>query len=93
MKSMDNKVLKFARRFGIKHWIKFPYAHSELSAISKLWGKYYIDKDVKIVNIRLNSFLKLQNSKPCKNCMKILSALGVSKIYYSTDKQDFVCYE
>jgi deoxycytidylate deaminase len=33
---------------------------------------------------RINSEGQIRNSKPCKHCQKILSKLGIKKIYFTT---------
>mgnify|MGYP003394809941 CR=1 FL=1 len=80
------KALFFAKRFGIKRKIEFPYIHSEISGICKLWGNYHIDGSVKFVNVRINRFGELKNSKPCDDCSTVLTALGINEIYYSTNE-------
>ena len=65
--------------------INHPYLHAETDLISRLWGKYYIDNSLKVVVIRLNKRGELRCSKPCDQCDNILSALGISKIWWSTD--------
>lgn len=69
---------------------KFPSRHAEIDLISKLWGKIYIDSGIKIVVIRLNRWKKLGESKPCGNCSKILNALGVNKVYWSTKSGEVI---
>lgn len=75
------KAHRIARMTGVS---SFGYLHAEMDLISKLLGKYYIDQDLKIVVIRRNKAGELAESKPCKNCNAVLSAFGISKIWYST---------
>lgn len=72
-----------AKRFKIDY--EHPYLHAETDLISKLWGKYYIDESLKMVIVRLNKRGHLRNSKPCSKCEIILNALGIHKIWWSTD--------
>lgn len=75
------KALYFAKRYGCKKGIKYPYVHSEIDALSRLFGRVYIDGRYTVINIRLNSLGELQNSRPCRDCRQVLEALGVSYIY------------
>ncbi len=74
-------ALRLSQKF--KTNIEYPYLHAETDLISRLWGKYYIDKNLKMVIIRLNRNGELRNSKPCKRCSKIIKALGINKISWS----------
>lgn len=77
------QALILARRFNID--TKYPYLHAETDLISRLWGKHYIDGSMKMVIVRLNKKGELRNSKPCSRCSKIIQALGIKDIYWSTD--------
>lgn len=81
----SHKALKFAKRFNTKKQLKYSYIHAEVAALGKLWGKILVDERTTFIIIRLNRFLELQNSHPCKSCSKVISALGV-KVIYSTAK-------
>lgn len=73
----------FGKRFSVSHFVDFPFIHSEIDAISKLWGRRRITGKEKLISIRLNSKGKLMNARPCKNCSIILSALNLTRITYS----------
>lgn len=77
------QALLLAKRFNLDY--QHPYLHAETDLISKLWGKYYIDDSLKMVIVRLNKKGQLRNSKPCEKCEVVLSALGINKIWWSTD--------
>jgi len=77
------KALILSQRFNTN--TKYPYLHAETDLISRLWGKYYIDETLKMVIIRLNKRGELRDSKPCCNCYKIISALGIKKVWWSMD--------
>lgn len=77
------QALKLAQRFNTD--TAHPYLHAETDLISRLLGKYYIDSSLTIVIIRLNKHGQLRNSKPCERCQKILDALGIEKLYWSTN--------
>jgi len=79
------KAMRFAKRFGNKKQMEYPYLHAEVDMLSKLWGRYYIDSKMKVVVLRLNSKGELKNSKPCTGCSNIFSALGVGKIWHSAN--------
>jgi len=80
----SGKALKFAKMFNTPKTIKYPYLHSEVDMISKLWGKTRVDNGLRVVSVRINRFGNLCNSKPCKSCSTILDALGVSDLWWST---------
>lgn len=84
MRRPSPKSLRFARKFRISHWLEYPFMHAELDVIIKLWGRIFINQDLSLVLIRTNHKSGLQNSKPCKNCQKILNILNISKVYWST---------
>jgi len=77
------QALFLAKRFNTD--LKYPYLHAETDLISRLWGKHYIDGNMKMVIVRLNKRGELRNSKPCSRCSKIIKALGIKEIYWSTD--------
>ena len=77
------KALWFAKRFNNKKQISYPFLHAEVDLVSKLWGKIYVDNSVKVVVLRINSRGELQNSKPCKSCMNMISVLGIDKVWWS----------
>ena len=63
--------------------------HSEVDAISKLWGRKRVGKNTRLVNIRIARGHRLRLSKPCKNCQALLDKLKVTKIWYSTNDGGF----
>ena len=77
------KALLLSQRFNTAS--KYPYLHAETDLISRLWGKYYIDENLKMVIIRLNKRGELRYSKPCSNCSKIIRSLGIKKVWWSID--------
>lgn len=81
---LSNKALYFGNKFSINNMKKWPSLHAEISAISKIWGREYIDSSIKMVVIRLNKNRELGNSKPCKSCSAVISVLGIDKVWYST---------
>jgi hypothetical protein len=77
------RAMKIAERFQTQ--INYPYLHAETDLISRLWNKYHIDENLKVVIIRLNKNAQLRNSKPCEKCSKIMKCLGITQIYWSTN--------
>ncbi len=84
------KALQFAKRFNVKNFKKYPYLHSEVDMLSRLFGRYYVDGRLKVVNLRLNRWSELKMARPCESCQKIFNALDVDKIWYSDDNGDIV---
>lgn len=77
--------------FNLPKYKEFPYYHSESSLISKLLDKYNtIDPNWSIVVMRINRKGLILGSKPCENCDKLLNAVGLNDIYYSTDDGNFI---
>ena len=83
---IDAKEVYFAKRFNLKKRQEFAFAHSETNAIGKLWSRYHIDSSIRLVNLRLNRYGELRDSKPCNECKIVLDALGIDEIYYSTNE-------
>ena len=76
--------------YNLPKYKEFPFFHSESRLIDKLLSKYNtIDPSWKIVVMRINRKGLILGSKPCENCSKLLSAVGLNDIYYSTDDGDF----
>jgi hypothetical protein len=82
---INAKAFRLAKKFNIEAYQQFPYLHAETDLISRLWGKHYIDSSLKVVILRLNKRGELRNSCPCEKCSKIMSALNINDIYWSTD--------
>lgn len=77
--------------FNLEKYKEFPYYHSESRLISKLLDKYNtIDPNWSVVVMRINRKGLILGSKPCNNCNKLLNAVGLTKVYYSTDDGDFI---
>ena len=77
--------------FNLEKYKEFPYYHSESRLISKLLDKYNtIDPNWSVVVMRINRKGLILGSKPCKNCSKLLSAVGLTNVYYSTDDGNFI---
>jgi hypothetical protein len=77
------QALILAQRFNIQN--EYPYLHAETDLISRLWGKHYVDNNLKMVIVRLNKRGQLRCSKPCERCDQIIRSLGLNKVWWSTD--------
>lgn len=76
--------------FNLPKYKEFPYYHSESRLISQLLDRYNtIDPNWSIVVMRINRKGIILGSKPCENCSKLLNAVGLTDIYYSTDNGYF----
>ena len=77
--------------FNLSKYKEYPYYHSESRLISKLLDKYNtIDPNWSIVVLRINRKGLILGSKPCENCNKLLNAVGLNTVYYSTDDGNFI---
>lgn len=82
---------RIGENFNLPKYKEFPFYHSESHLISKLLDKYNsIDPNWSIVVMRINRKGLILGSKPCENCDKLLRAVGLNDIYYSTDEGNFV---
>jgi hypothetical protein len=82
---------RIGENFKLEKYKEYPYYHSESRLISKLLDKYNtIDPNWSVVVLRINRKGLILGSKPCKNCNKLLSAVGLNTIYYSTDDGNFI---
>jgi hypothetical protein len=77
--------------FNLSKYKEYPYYHSESRLISKLLDKYNtIDLNWSVVVLRINRKGLILGSKPCENCDKLLNAVGLNSVYYSTDDGNFI---
>jgi|LakMenE01Jun11ns_1017448.scaffolds.fasta_scaffold9935559_6 hypothetical protein len=84
------KAFKMGERFNISTYKEFPFVHAESHLVSKLLDRYdTIDTNWKIVVVRINREGRILLSKPCKNCQKILDALELYNVFYSTNEDYF----
>jgi hypothetical protein len=84
------KAFRMGERFNISTYKEYPFPHAESHLISKLLDRYNsIDTNWKIVVLRINREGRILLSKPCQNCQKILDALELYNIFYSTNEDYF----
>lgn len=76
--------------FNLPKYKEFPFFHAESHLISQLLDRYNtIDPNWSIVVMRINRKGLVLGSKPCENCDKLLTAVGITNVYYSTDDGSF----
>ncbi len=76
--------------FNLPKYKEHPFYHAESHLISKLLDRYNtIDLSWSVVVMRINRKGLILGSKPCENCDKLLSSVGLTDIYYSTDCGNF----
>lgn len=87
----NTKAYRIGEQFNLPKYKEFPFVHAESHLISKLLDTYNtIDTNWSIVVMRINRRGLILGSKPCDNCTKLLNAVGLETIYYSTDDGDFI---
>lgn len=76
--------------FNLPKYKEHPFYHAESHLISKLLDRYNtIDPNWTICVLRINRKGLILGSKPCENCDKLLNAVGLRSVYYSTDCGNF----
>lgn len=80
----DNKTLYLGKKFNVEQFKNYPYRHAELDAISKLWGKKIITGRETLIVVRLLKNYSIACGKPCDDCMKIINALGIERLEWTT---------
>ncbi len=84
------KAKRIGLQFNLPKYIEYPFVHAESYLISNLLDNYNtIDTNWNIVVLRINRKGLILGSKPCINCSKLLNAVGLKNIYYSTDDNSF----
>lgn len=84
------KAYRIGEQFNLPKYIEFPYIHAESHLISRLLDTYNtIDSSWSIVVLRINRKGIILGSKPCENCDKLLTAVGLTNLYYSMDCGNF----
>lgn len=82
---------RIGENFNLPKYKEHPFYHAESHLISKLLDKYNtIDANWSVVVMRINRKGLILGSKPCENCNKLLNAVGLQDIYYSTDEGNFI---
>lgn len=55
--------------------------HAEIDLLLNLGVKDC--SDIEFLSLRVDNTFKLNNAKPCHNCMRVLKQIGFKKIYFS----------
>ena len=55
--------------------------HAEIDAILRLGDDYDYSKTL-FVNVHIDKNFACKNSKPCSNCLRVMSGLGVKRVAY-----------
>ena len=79
-----NKALSLGKKFNVKHFLDFPYIHAEMDALSK--NRLSITGKEELVVIRLNTLFSIKLAKPCIHCEKVIKAIGIRTIHYTTNE-------
>lgn len=84
------RAYRIGEQFNLPKYKEYPFVHAESHLISKLLDMYNtIDSNWSLVVLRINRKGIILGSKPCENCNKLLGAVGLNNIYYSTDNGTF----
>lgn len=88
--TFDAKAFRIGQRFNIKTFKEYPYLHAESHLVSKLLHRYNtIRTNWSVVVLRINRDGRILLSRPCKKCQKILDAVELTDVYYSTNSGGF----
>jgi hypothetical protein len=89
-------IQQYTRKYP--NWNKLLLYHeigSGKTCTSILVAEDLIAKDKKIkcdlIVIRINKDEKLMNSRPCYNCLSMMKAVGVKRVYYSDNNENIIC--
>lgn len=81
------KTHPLASKFGYR----YNAIHSELHAILKFDKPVRFLGKLLFVNVRVDKFGKLKQSRPCGPCQKLLRSFGVPAVEYTNSKGEFEC--
>lgn len=89
---LNDEIISVGYNKFVTHLYNWYSVHAEIDAINKLPKKKFKPSfskiDMYVVRIGPNSFNNpLKFSKPCFECEKAISRLGISKVYYSTNHE------
>jgi hypothetical protein len=86
----NTRAYRIGERFNLPKYKEFPFVHAESHLVSKLLDNFNtINPNWTICVLRINRKGLILGSKPCCNCDKILNAVGLTQVYYSTDCGNF----
>ena len=84
-KKISSNAIYFGKRYNVTRFVDWPYEHSEINAIARIWSRIRIDSRLKIVVVRIGRSGKLLNSKPCDSCKTVMDAIGLDRVFFSTN--------
>lgn len=71
------------------------YFGKDLMYSQKNGGSFYISKEKKIkcdlIVIRINRDEKMCTSRPCYNCLSMMKAVGIRRVYYTDNNENVIC--
>lgn len=84
--STGHNKIRYKQR-GVS-FTRFPESlHAERDACSKVYKERLYGATICVVRINKKGSYRL--ARPCKDCMKLLTALGIRKIIYSTNTKPY----
>lgn len=87
---VNAKALRMGQMFNIPTYKEYPFNHAESHLVSKLLDCYNtINTNWTVVVVRIGRDGRMRLSKPCENCAKILSAVGLNDVYWSIGDNNF----
>ena len=95
-----NKIISFGwnqafktHPMAKKYGMRFLCIHSELHAITNFPYRINTIGNYDLVNVRIRKTGEVCISKPCIFCQKLISDLGITTIFYSTNEGQFIKYD
>lgn len=68
--------------------------HAEIDAILQLGGNSYDYSKMTFFNVHIDKNFHCKNSMPCKNCLRVMSLLGVKRVvYFDEAKNKFLAID
>ena len=81
---------KKTHSLAAKHGYYENHIHSELAAVVKFPHRYYDLAQCTLINIRIQKDGNPMMSRPCKNCLKLLTAFQFKKVWYTGKDGQFL---
>jgi len=71
------------------------YFGKDLQYSSKNGGNFFVSPHKKVkcdlIVIRINREEKICTSRPCYNCLSMMKAVGIRRVYYTDNNQNIIC--
>ncbi len=55
------------------------------------YGGYAKKANIDLFVMRVNKADEISNARPCINCLKMMKAVGINKVYYSISDDEVIC--